>query len=173
MTIFQTERLDINELKQKDYPFFVELLSAPEIIDPIPQPKWSLEEIQKQFEKFTNYPVHPLDHEIVVWGVFEKNKEEVIGLCALLTNDEKDRELAYRFRKKYWGIGYGTEVAKGTIDFCFNQLDLHLITADVNTENIGSVKILEKFLNPIREFYNERDQCTDRRYHLKKENWSK
>ena len=102
--------------------------------------------------------------------MFEKGKEELIGLCAFLTNDESQRELGYRFRKKYWGKGYATEVTKNMIDYCFNVLDLELITADVNIENIASVKVLEKFFRPVKEFYNERDQCTDRRYLLRKVN---
>ena len=57
------------------------------------------------------------------------------------------------------------------IEYCFNKLGLKTLTADVNTQNIGSVKILDKFFEPVREFYNERDKCTDRRYVLEKENW--
>jgi RimJ/RimL family protein N-acetyltransferase len=57
------------------------------------------------------------------------------------------------------------------ITYCFTQLRLFTLTADVNIENRGSVKILEKFFDPIREFYNEDDNCTDRRYMLRKEKW--
>jgi len=80
--------------------------------------------------------------------------------------DEGDRELGYRFRVEYWGKGYGTEVTKGLIDFCFQDLKIEKITADVNVENIASTKILNKFLKPVREFFNEKDNCTDRRYEL-------
>lgn len=169
MTIFQTDRLAVREMQAVDLPFFTELLSAPEIVDPIPQKPWPEEEIINKFQNFTDYPIDPNTREIVVWGVYEQGKTELIGLCAFLTNDEGQREIGYRFRKKYWGIGYGTELTKHMIAYCFDILGLQLITADVNIENIGSVKILEKFFKPVREFYNEEDQCTDRRYALKKE----
>jgi len=45
-------------------------------------------------------------------------------------------------------------------------LQLEKITADVNIENIASAKILNKFFKPVREFFNENDNCTDRRYEL-------
>lgn len=170
MVIFDTERLRIKELEEKDREFFIELLSAPEIIELIPQAKWSVDEILVKFKDFTNYPKDPLLKEKVIWGVYEEDMTELIGLCAFLTNDENQREIAYRFRKKYWGKGYGTEVTRHMIDYCFNQLGLDLITADVNIENLASVSILEKFFKPVKEFYNETDKCTDRRYKLKKEN---
>lgn len=173
MTIFSTERLEIKELKKEDEAFFLELLSAPEIIDPIPQPKWPLEKMINMFNDHSKHVDHPMRKDRVVWGVYEIGNPDLIGLCAFLTNDENQREIGYRFRKKYWGKGYGTEVTKHMIDYCFKTFDLDLLTADVNIENTGSVKILEKFFLPVREFFNENDNCTDRRYVLKKENWLK
>lgn len=160
-------------MQTNDRAFFIELLSAPEIINPVPQPRFTEDEILEKFQVFIDYPEEPLQREKVVWGVYEKGKSELIGLCALLTNDEHQREIGYRFRKQYWGKGYGTEVAQHMIDYCFTELKLELITADVNIDNKGSVRILEKFLHLVREFYNERDQCTDRRYALTKEDWQK
>ncbi len=171
MAVFNTLRLEVKELKERDKTFFIELLSAPEIIDPIPQPKWTREEILKKFEEIIIYSDHPLTKEKVIWGVYEMGSTELIGLCAFLTNNDNQREIAYRFRKKYWGKGYGTEVTKNMIDYCFNELDLDVITADANIENIGSVKILEKFFLPLKVFFNEEENCTDRRYILKMENW--
>lgn len=171
MNLFTTDRLEIREMTEDDLELFIELLSAPEIIAPIPQPQWTRAEIKSKFKIFTDYPANPNSKEKVTWGVYEKGEKELIGLCAYLTNDESQRELGYRFRKKFWGKGYGTEMTKHMIEYCFEKLGLYVITADVNIENTGSVRILEKFFTPVKEFYNERDQCTDRRYELKKEHW--
>ena len=57
------------------------------------------------------------------------------------------------------------------INYYLDELKFDKITADVNIENIGSVKILEKFMKPVREFFNERDNCTNRRYKIEKNNW--
>lgn len=167
--IFQTPRLDIKKLTEKDFLFYTELVSDPEIINPVPQQKWSEEEISNRFERFTNYDSD--NNETIVLGAFEKGKDELIGLCALLTNDENEREIGYRFRKKYWGQGYATEMTKYFIEYCFKELNLEIITADVNIKNIASVKVLEKFFHPRKEFINEKDNCTDRRYFLKKSDW--
>ena len=124
----------------------------------------------KEIEEKFSFAMKPqaaiLNNKTSIWAICEKGRDEMIGLCALLTNNEGDRELGYRFRVEYWGKGYGTEVTKGLIDFCFQNLKLDKITADVNIENIASAKILNKFLTPVREFFNERDNCIDRRYEL-------
>lgn len=90
-----------------------------------------------------------------------------------MKNDEGDEEIAYRFLEKYWGIGYGTEIAKGLIDHAFQTTAITRITADVNITNLKSAKILNKFFTPVREFYNPKDKCTDRRYHLERLDWEK
>ncbi|AZQ64767.1 N-acetyltransferase [Flammeovirga pectinis] len=171
MIIFKTERLEIRQVTKKDLDFFIELMSAPEIIDPIPQPKLAPEVIIQRFNNVTDYSIAPLLKEKVIWGVYESGKDELIGLCAFLTNEDENREIGYRFRKKFWGKGYGTELTKNMITYCFTVFELDIVTADVDTKNIGSVKILEKFFHPFKEFYNEDDGCTDRRYILKKEDW--
>jgi len=166
MIIFQTTRLDIRTFKPVDKGYFVELVTKPEIIAPVPQLPMPMSLIDEKFANAINPKSEILENETSIWAICEKGKEELIGLCALLTNDENDRELGYRFRVEYWGKGYGTEVTKGLIDFCFQNLQLEKITADVNIENIASAKILNKFFKPVREFFNENDNCTDRRYEL-------
>ncbi len=171
MILFKTERLIVKEMQDVDFEFFTELVSAPEIINPIPQKKWSILKIKNKFKDFTTYPKNPLNKKMVIWGIYEQDEKELIGLCGLLTNDDNQSEIAYRLRKKYWKIGYGTEVTKHMIYYCFNTLKLNILTADVNIENTASVKILTKFFKPIKEFYNAHDKCTDRRYLLHKNDW--
>ena len=150
---------------------FSELLSDPKIIEPIPQPKFTENQILEKFTENLNVTKRKLEKEKCVCGIFEKGNSEMIGLALFLINDESEKELGYRFRVNYWGKGYGTETTKGMIDYYFNKLNTVKVMADVNIDNIGSVKILNKFMKTVREFFNERDNCTDRRYELKKENW--
>lgn len=171
MKLFETERLLIKSLETKDQKYFTELVSDPKIIAPIPQPKFTEEQIVAKFQENLNLGLSDLQKERSIFGIFEKGNSEMIGLCLFLTNDEKERELGYRFRVPYWGKGYGTETAKGIIDYYFNTLQVNKVTADVNTENRGSVTILKKFMKPVKEFFNERDHCTDRRYEIEKKNW--
>ncbi len=171
MIIFKTARLTVRTLEKGDKEFFTELLSNPEIIAPIPHKVYPKEEIDNRFQEFLSATSEILDQKRNVWGITEIGKNELIGLALFLTNNENDRELGYRFRKKYWVKGYGTEIAKGIIDFAFNKLKLKKITADVWVENKSSTKILEKFLVHVKEFYNKRDACIDRRYEITFKEW--
>lgn len=170
MKIFETKRLVIKSLERKDLNNFIELFSAPKIIDPIPA-KYTKSEILDRFNKNLNLKKSVLEKKKCACGIFEKGNSEMIGLCLFLTNDENEKELGYRFRVNYWGKGYGTETIQGIIDYYFNDLNIEKITADVNIENVGSVKILNKFMKPVREIYNKRDNCTDRRYEIERKNW--
>lgn len=133
---------------------------------PIRKKKWTID--LKSF-----YPLQAkFNKSKEMFVVLQKNrKNELIGLGALWTNIENDRELGYWFRKKYWRKGYGTEIAKGIIDFGFNKLKLSKIIANVWIENKSSKKVLEKYLLLMKEFYNEREDCIDRRYVISKEDW--
>jgi RimJ/RimL family protein N-acetyltransferase len=39
----------------------------------------------------------------------------------------------------------------------FNVLKIEAVTADVNLTNLASIKILDKFMIFVKEFFNERD----------------
>lgn len=170
MIIFKTKRLIVKPIEEKDKEYFIELFTDSEIINLIPQQPWELSKIIEKFDHAITHPKITESNDLVIWGVYENLNNDLMGLCAILKNDEDQREIGYRFRKSYWRKGYGTELTKSLIDYCFTVLNFQLITADVNITNIGSVKILDKFFKPLKEFYNTTDNCIDRRYILENRN---
>lgn len=169
--VFKTERLLVKPIAEVHRKEFVELLTAEEIISAIPQKKPSKENIEMKFQIALSFDGNIEENSISLLGVFEQNKNELIGLAGFLTNNKKERELGYRFRKPFWGKGYASEITKEMINYSFIKLKFEKITADVWVENLASNKVLSKFLKPVEEFYNENDDCTDRRYELLKKDW--
>lgn len=53
-------------------------------------------------------------------------------------------EIGYRIDTAEWGQGYATEAAQQMLDFAIEQWQPQRIYARVVTENIGSVRVLEK-----------------------------
>ena len=53
----------------------------------------------------------------------------------------------------------------------FEKLNFELITADAFIDNKHSTKIIEKFMLFDKQFYNQKDDCIDRRYKLSRKNW--
>lgn len=166
--IFETERLYARKLKESDEVLFFKLMSNPNVMNPIPQSPFNREESTTELHRLISLEKST---ETKIWCLCEKGNDEFIGFCGLLKNDENEDEIAYRIIENFWGKGYGTEIAKGLIDFCFSTMESETITADVSIENIKSVKILNKFFAIQKEFFNSKDNCIDRRYILKKENW--
>lgn len=170
--IFETERLQVKKFSLADKTYFDELLTDPRIIDLGPHQQVDMELVEERFRINLEPGTIPKKNQDNIWGVFIKGNPEMIGLAAILTNTEGDWELGYRFRVFYWGKGYGTELAIGMTNHCFEVLNFNKLTADVDIENLASVKILEKIMVKIDEFYNEEDRCIDRRYAVLKSDWT-
>ncbi|MFT5859045.1 MAG: ribosomal-protein-alanine N-acetyltransferase [Flavobacteriaceae bacterium] len=166
--IFETERLIIRKLHESDREAFYDMMQNPNVMNPIPQKVMDRPTSDANFQKHLH---RETDSTIQVWSLETKSGDQFIGIVAFLINDEGNDEIGYRLREQFWKQGYGTEVAKGLIEHGFETMNLSLITADVYIENTGSVKILDKFFQREREFFNKSDNCIDRRYKLLKEDW--
>jgi len=163
--VFETKRLRIRFLKETDKDLFFKMMNNPKVMHPIPLEVLSRKESDKKFNEIISQENSRLKN---IWAITPKTENEFMGICGLLKNNEQDDEIAYRFNEAHWGQGYGTEIAEGLINYCFEKMNSDKVTADVNIINKKSVRILEKFMTPIKEFYNKKDQCTDRRYALNK-----
>ncbi len=80
------------------------------------------------------------------FSIYLKNSSQFIGTIGIKMGKENYRtaEIWYKLRKDFWGNGYATEALKEVITFGFQSLKLHRIEAGCATENIGSIKVLEK-----------------------------
>lgn len=78
------------------------------------------------------------------WAVVRKSDEQFIGWCGLKFRPSTGLiDLGYRFIRLYWGQGYATEAAKGTISYAFKELEINIITAAAEPANTASIHILK------------------------------
>lgn len=84
--------------------------------------------------------------KIYMWKIIEKESESFSGICGMTLSADKFKlgEIYYKFLPMYWGKGYATEVAKALINSGFEYFKLHKVEAGVATDNIPSIKVLEK-----------------------------
>jgi ribosomal-protein-alanine N-acetyltransferase len=168
MTIFDTERLLIRTLKEEDSEYYFDMMGNPNVMNPIPRQVMTRESnnhLAICLKKVQN------TSGTKVWAVELKTEKKFIGICAFLKNNENIDEIGYRLREKYWKKGFGTELTVGILKYGFEQMKMNEITADVDTRNLNSIKILEKFMKVKKEFFNRADNCIDRRYEVNKHNW--
>ena len=59
-----------------------------------------------------------------VWCLTKTGNPDLIGVCGFVQSNEGHFEIAYSILEKYWNNGFGTEIAKGLIEYSFEKLNL-------------------------------------------------
>lgn len=69
-----------------------------------------------------------------------------LGWVLLLPADEMEVEveIGWRFTRTGWGHGYATEAARPVLDHAFQTVGLRQVVADIDPENIASIRVAEK-----------------------------
>jgi len=81
------------------------------------------------------------------WAVIRKDDLKFLGICGLLKQniDNIDEiEVGYRINDIFWGKGYGTEAAKGCIQYAKDKLKLTSVISLILPENKQSIRVAEK-----------------------------
>jgi aminoglycoside 6'-N-acetyltransferase len=70
----------------------------------------------------------------------------LIGDMAFCIKDDDVRQavIGFTIASAYWKKGFATEALSTLLDYLFEDIDMHRVTADCDTENVGSWKTLEK-----------------------------
>jgi len=162
--IFQTERLIVRQFTQKDFQAYFDMVGNQDVMRFVKK-ALNLEEAKKELSKFIDY----YDDEktfFKIWAVEEKESQQVVGLCGVYQNEDKEFEIAYRLRALFWEKGYGSEIANGLLKYCFSEYKMERLVAYVVKENIGSVKILEKEMHFVREFYSKKNGFVEYKFQI-------
>lgn len=105
------------------------------------QPFGSIAEARKFIQNYDHFK----KWERGRFGVFLRENNAFIGWCGLKYHeDTEETDLGYRFKKFFWGKGYGTEAAGICIKDGFERLNLQRIYAEAHSKNMGSIRIMEK-----------------------------
>ncbi len=74
-----------------------------------------------------------------------RETDEFIGVGGLQQSEPSfETEVGYTVDKKFWGRGIATECTLGCLEFGFNKINLEKIIALTHSQNIGSIRVLEK-----------------------------
>ncbi len=142
--IFETKRLLVRELKETDWPDVLEMNTSIEVMRQIGEGKIKTEaEEQSGFKSLIAH--YQKGTNLGVWAVVTKSDGTFIGAASMTPLvGTSEVQLGYRLRKQHWGQGYGTEIAKGLVEYGFNKLQLNRLTATTNLDNQASIRVLEK-----------------------------
>ncbi|GAB4024596.1 GNAT family N-acetyltransferase [Spirosoma gilvum] len=142
---FETSRLLIREYRPDDLLSIHQYASQPIVVQ---YQNWgpnSLEDTQEFLQEVqNNRALAPrMSYQLCIE---RKEDRQLIGGCelAISSEDSSMATMGYILNPLFWHQGYATEVSRGLLHFGFTQLDLRLIRATCDAQNIASIRVLEK-----------------------------
>ncbi|MEO1262351.1 MAG: GNAT family N-acetyltransferase [Bacteroidota bacterium] len=151
--IFETPRLIVRNLESADFSPFYQMQGNPNVMRYTTGRPDTEKEARNSLKKCMDHYALP-DNDFWVWAIERKTDGAFVGTAAIV----EENEIGYRFLEKYWGNGYGQEIADGLIAHAIHKMSAKKVIAYVEPENIGSVKILERSkLNFIKEYIHPDD----------------
>jgi ribosomal-protein-alanine N-acetyltransferase len=144
MDILETERLLLRPLVMEDLDDLYELYRDPEIMRYITGQPRSYEVTRQRLLS------HLVDHERYGFGfcaaIFKANGE-MIGRCGLEPVEYPtglEGDMAWMFKRAYWGQGLATEFGRVMVAYGFEHLPLIRIFATADHQNIASIRVMQK-----------------------------
>lgn len=152
--ILETEHLILRELTLHDLPDLYPILSDEETMQFYPRP-YNREEVREWIERsLTSYK----EHNFGLWAIELKQSGVFIGQCGITLqniNGKSVPEIGYHIDRRYWNMGYGTEAARGCLDYGFDQLKLDEIFIHTYTKNLPSIRIAQKLEMHLQMEYDK------------------
>ncbi len=143
MKILKTERLFLEELDEGHFEDLCALLSNPRVHRYFPgtlDREESREFLQRVRKGYREKGYH-------FWAVIRKKDRAFLGICGILDQiiDGKDElEVGYRILDSHWGQGYGTEAARGCVEYARDMLKAGRVIPLIREINTQSIRVAEK-----------------------------
>jgi RimJ/RimL family protein N-acetyltransferase len=142
--ILETERLQLREFDEDDAAAFYVLGSDPSITRYTGDA--GLADIEHARQILRTHPIADYHtHGFGRWACILKASGALIGFAGLKYLVELNEvDLGYRLLPAHWGHGLATEASRASVEYGFAHLGLERIIGLVDTENVASVRVLEK-----------------------------
>lgn len=172
-----TERLVLRGIRISDAESIFKYRSNPQIYKFQGWRPQTIEEV-KEFicEKVAKIPNIP-----DTWyqlGILLKETDELIGDIGIhfIDSDNLQVEIGFTLSLDYQRKGYATEAINGVINYLFNNLKKHRITASVDPRNTKSIALLERIqmrkeAHFKKSFWFDNEWADDVVYAILREEW--
>ncbi len=140
--IFDTQRLIVRKLQMSDLEPFYEMQSNPKVLQYAFGEVKSLEANEKELKELIEF-YQKKGNDFWIYAIERKLDREFVGTLAFVKDDQQDDEIGFRFLEKYWGLGYGSEIGLGLINYC-TSVNMPKLIGYVIDKNTASARILQK-----------------------------
>jgi RimJ/RimL family protein N-acetyltransferase len=142
--ILETERLVLQEFSIDDAEFILILLNTPAWLEYIGDK--NVRAIEDAVNYLENEPIKSYkENGFGLWLILLKNGSTPIGMCGLIKRESLDDiDIGFALLPEYSKLGYAYEIAQATINYATNVLQINKIIAITDSNNIPSIKLLNK-----------------------------
>lgn len=88
------------------------------------------------------------DNKDIIHLGIHKKEGDLIGYCMIAHIDRFNKKCKIGLtlgEKKEWGKGYGKEVIKALLDYCFSEIKMNRVEVEIYSINKRSIKLFEEF----------------------------
>ena len=139
----QSSRLIFSKFAKQDLPDYLSLVTDVELMKFIHNGAMSELDAKARFEVVVaNNQDSPL---LGFWAARSKESNVLIGFVKIAEFEGDKVEVGYAVIPAFWGNGYASEMLQAMIDFCSHHFSEVPLYGLVQSENLVSIKLLEKF----------------------------
>ena len=137
MKIAYHTSVSLRKLKKSDLERYYQLVGDEAVMEYI-GPAYNFQEAENELNRIidNNRP------DFNIWAA-ENDLKEFVGIGLLQQEHETSANIGYRVLRKYWGNGYGLQIAQCLINKAA-QDELLAVFAEVDMKNTASLRILEE-----------------------------
>ncbi len=131
------ERINLRTIEEEDVEFIRDEFNNPAVWSGLSHSKpGNLEQKREFFEDVI------CDDEQIDLAICKEG--EIMGTVDLIPEEEGVYEIGIWLAEKFQSKGYGTEASEMIINYAFNELRCHKVTARAYSSNVGSQRVWEK-----------------------------
>ena len=153
----ETDRLLLRPITMTDHDDWLAVWHSPGVLDylidfeGLPQGEVAREIIEWADRIFA-------DATGIRWAITLKPGERMIGSCGFHLYERRHQraEIGYELHSDYWRQGIMSEATEAVLNFCFEQLGLHRVEADVVEGNVASAALLKKLGFTLEGIWRDR-----------------
>jgi [ribosomal protein S5]-alanine N-acetyltransferase len=143
-TVLETNRLFLEPLKQHHATQLYSLLQDERIYTYIPQdPPLSLEVLKQRYQKLERRLSPDSDQVWLNWAVYIQESKTYAGYIEATVLPDRSAGIAYILAPMFWRQGYAREACEQILNVLSKDYGILMVTAEVDTRNTASVRLLE------------------------------
>jgi [ribosomal protein S5]-alanine N-acetyltransferase len=143
--ILETERLLLRDFEEADWKPLLEYQRDPGYLRFHPCDAMEEADVRTHLARFIGWQDEEPRHRFQL-AVTLRDSDRVIGNVGVRAEAPGGliADLGFELDERYWGKGYAREAAAAILEFGFEYLDLHRVTAHCIAENTASARVLER-----------------------------